>query len=71
MQPLKDEIDKQIQAGTLEKVDQTPETNYWLHLNVVVPKKGTKMVRLSVDFQRLNQFCIWPSNPEGTPWEKI
>ena len=71
MQPLKDEIDEQIQAGILEKVDETPETNYWLHPIVVVPKKGTKKIRLCVDFRRLNQFCIRPSNPEGTPWEKI
>ena len=67
MKPLKDEIDEQIEAGILEPVQETPETNYWLHPIVVVPKKGTSKVRLCVDFRRLNQFCIRPSNPEGTP----
>ena len=71
MKPLKDEIDEQIEAGILEPVQETPETNYWLHPIVVVPKKGTSKVRLCVDFRRLNQFCIRPSNPEGTPWEQI
>ena len=69
--PLKAEIEEQVAAGILEKVEETPEANYWLHPIVVVPKKGTSKVRLCVDFRRLNQFCIRPSNPEGTPWEKI
>ena len=71
LQPLKDEIQEQIDAGILEPVKETPEANYWLHPIVVVPKKGTSKVRLCVDFRRLNQFCIRPCNPEGTPWEKI
>ena len=71
MKPLKDEIDEQIEASILEPVQETPETIYWLHPIVVVPKKGTSKVRLCVDFRRLNQFCIRPSNPEGTPWEQI
>ena len=71
MQPLRSEIEEQVEAGILEKVDETPETNYWLHPIVVVPKKGTDKIRLCVDFRRLNEYCIRPSNPEGTPWEKI
>ena len=70
-QPLKDEIEEQVNAGILERVEETPEANYWLHPIVVVPKKGTSKVRLCVDFRRLNQHAIRPSNPEGTPWEKI
>ena len=54
-----------------EKVEDTPETNYWLHPIVVVPKKGTDKVQLYVDVRRLNEYCIRPSNSEGTPWEKI
>ena len=35
LQPLKDEIQEQIDAGILEPVSETPEANYWLHPIVV------------------------------------
>ena len=71
IQPLKDEIEEHVKAGILEKVEEKREANYWLHPIVVAPKKGTSKVRLCVNFRCLNQHTIRPSNPDGTPWEKI
>jgi hypothetical protein len=67
-EPLKHELDSQVQAGLIEPVDGPSE---WLHPIVVVPKKGTKDVRLCVDLRRLNKFCIRPVNPQPTPWELV
>ena len=42
LDPLKKELDVQVDAGILEKMEEKPDAaNYWLHPIVVVPKKGT------------------------------
>jgi hypothetical protein len=64
LDPLKKELDIQVDAGILEKMEEKPEAaNYWLHPIVVVPKKGTTDIRLCVDFRKLNKFCLRPTNP--------
>ena len=65
---LKRELDSQVEAGILEKVNAPSE---WLHPIVVVPKKGTSDIRLCVDLRRLNKFCKRPVNPQSTPWELV
>ena len=72
LEPLKREIEGQVADGILEKLDQKPDAaKYWLHPIVVVPKKGTENVRLTVDFKKLNKHCIRPVNPQKTPWETV
>ena len=59
LEPLKRELDTQVAAGLMEKVAEKPDAaKYWLHPIVVVPKKGTENVRLTVDFKKLNKHCI-------------
>ena len=72
LEPLKREIEGQVADGILEKLDQKPDAaKYWLHPIVVVPKKGTENVRLTVDFKKLNKHCIRPVNPQKTPLETV
>jgi transposase InsO family protein len=72
LEPLKKELDIQVRAGIIEKLEEKPEASkYWLHPIVVVPKKGTKDVRLCVDFRKLNKFCLRPTNPQKTPLETV
>ena len=72
LEPLKREIDTQMDAGILTKLEEKPDASkYWLHPIVVVPKKGTKDVRLCVDFKKLNKFCLRPTNPQKTPLETV
>jgi len=72
LEPLKRELDMQVAAGILEKMEKKPDAaNYWLHPIVVVPKKGTKDIRLCVDFRKLNKFCLRPINPQKTPLETV
>jgi len=72
LEPLKKELDTQVAAGIIEKIAEKPDAaKYWLHPIVVVPKKGTKDVRLCVDFRKLNKFCLRPTNPQKTPFETV
>jgi len=72
LQPLKKELDTQVEAGIIEKLENKPEAaKYWLHPIVVVPKKGTQDIRLCVDFRKLNKFCLRPVNPQKTPLETV
>ena len=72
LEPLKRELDAQVDAGILEKMDAKPDAaQYWLHPIVVVPKKGSKDIRLCVDFRKLNKFCLRPTNPQKTPLETV
>jgi hypothetical protein len=69
-EPLKHRLESHVAQGILEKVKDGEETP-WLHLIVVVPKKGTTDVQLYVDFDQLNKQCIQSINPLLTPWEII
>ena len=71
MEPLKREIDAQLEAGILEPALKMPDGHTWLHPIVIEPKKGTPDIRLCVDLRRLNKYCLRPNNPEATPWEQI
>lgn len=72
LEPLQRELDVQVRAGILEKLETKPEAaKYWLHPIVVVPKKGTTDIRLCVDFRKLNKYCIRPTNPQKTPHETV
>jgi hypothetical protein len=55
---LKRELDSQVEAGILEKVNVPSE---WLHPIVVIPKKGTSKIRLCIDLRHLNKFVNDPS----------
>ena len=68
LEPLKRELDLQVKIGILEPVHGPTE---WLHPIVVVPKKDTSDVRLTVDFRRLNKYAKRPVNPQPTPWELV
>ena len=48
MQSLKDKIDKQILAGFVQKVNKTPETNYWLTRSSLSQRNARR--RSGVDF---------------------
>ena len=72
LEPLKKELDIQEANGIMEKMEEKPTAaKFWLHPIVVVPKKGTTDVRLTVDFRKLNKFCLRPVNPQKTPLETV
>ena len=42
-----------------------------LSKGLMVEKKGLKDIRLCVNFQKLNKFCLKPTNPQKTPLETL
>ena len=65
---VKAELESQVKQGIIEPINQATE---WLHPMVVVPKKGTGGIRICVDFRRINEHVIRPTNSQPTPWEVV
>ena len=65
---LKAELDSLVTQGIIAPISQATE---WLHPMVVVHKKGNGGIRICVDFRRLNEHVIRPTNPQPTPWETV
>jgi hypothetical protein len=67
LQILKTEIDNQTEQNIIRPLNKaTP----WLHSMVIVNKKGGGF-RLCVDFRRINEQIVRPTNPQQTPWEIV
>ena len=65
---VKDQLDEMVQKGIIESVAGASE---WCHPIVVVEKKGTDEVRLTVDLTKLNKQVERPVHPMNTTKEAI
>jgi hypothetical protein len=61
-QKVKDQIDKMIEAGIIEPVEESE----WISLMVVQDKKQGRGIRICVDLRKLNNACL--RNPFPTPF---
>jgi len=65
---VKTQLDEMVQKGIIEPVAEASE---WCHPLVVVSKKDSDEVRLTVDLTKLNQQVERPVHPARTPKEAI
>ena len=61
---VKDQFDEMMKRGIMEPV---AEGSVWCHPIVIVPKKGSDEVRLTVDLTTLNRQVEHPVHPMKTP----
>ena len=57
-----------VQKGIIQPVNEPTD---WCHPMVVVPKKGTNEVRLTVDLSKLNKQVARPVHPARTPRDVV
>lgn len=65
---VKAQLDDMVEAGIIREVTEPTE---WCHPIVVVPKKGSSEVRMTVDFTKLNQQVARPAHPMRAPRDVV
>ena len=65
---VKQQLDDMTAYGIIEPVTEPSE---WCHPIVIVPKKGTSEVRLTVDFKKLNDQIQQPVQSVQTPCDVV
>ena len=57
-----------VEQGIIKPVDEALE---WCHPIVIVPKKGTDKIRLTIDLTKINRQVERPVHPMSVPKEVI
>ena len=65
---VKSQLDGMLDDGIIEPVTEPSE---WCHPIVLVPKKGSSEMRLTVDLRRLNDQVRRPTHPARTPHDAV
>ena len=65
---IKEQLDAMVRDGIIEEVSEPCE---WCHPIVLVPKRNTEEMRMTVDFKKLNNQVERPVHPARTPRDAV